>query len=625
MANDIKTSSVAVAASTSLGNQVITGAGFTPKAALITLIGATVNDTARMDARIVTGAVTGTSNQWSCGYTTDDAVTTSAVRSYGSKTALLFGKNAGGANQFRAIYVSFDADGITIDWTDPPPDPWMIHITFFGGVDLNAEANTVAPGAQDNETNVTSPGFEPDAVFSSFVDDPFDEGGTSSARTSWGWTLNDTVDVNNCVSYAQRNAQTTTAVFGRVSTDRCLVRLDNSGSILNSAEITTFDASGFSVFARDGTWATAEMGYLALEFDGLSASVDIVDSPTGTGNDSETAPGFTPQLSMRFMSMITAADTDTGDNTSGAPALSIITSSVEETLNAHSEDNVTTTNEQSFINSKAVNFLDASGVEAFDGTFSSFDATGDTINYTVADGTIRKWVLFAVEAATQTFNETGSGGAITGGSAAVSYIANPSVSGGAVTGGSATVALINTGQPITVTEDNKFRHHLESPSTPAAAREAKTSIQASDTVTAVYQASAVLDVSEAREVTLLIKHSAGAAGNIPELLVLLSDQDVRPVATDDVWYIPNETDGSITAALPGGTVFPGAGFTLTPEFARVTARPLQIRMETTDGINDEQRVAVTVKCTWAKWCHVQYVDASGTALGVIVVDAVRTV
>lgn len=174
-------------------------------------------------------------------------------------------------------------------------------------------------------------------------------------------------------------------------------------------------------------------------------------------------------------------------------------------------------------------------------------------------------------------------------------------------------------------ESNKFRHKLESPSSPAKAREEKTSIQASDALTDTYQASSVLDVSEAREVTLLIKHNAGAAGNIPELLVLFSDQDAIPLTTDDVWYIPNETDGSITAALPGGTLFPSADFTLVPEFARVTVRPLQIRIETTDAATDELRLAITLKCTWAKWMHVQYVDDSGTTLGVIVIDAVRSV
>lgn len=170
-----------------------------------------------------------------------------------------------------------------------------------------------------------------------------------------------------------------------------------------------------------------------------------------------------------------------------------------------------------------------------------------------------------------------------------------------------------------------FRDQVESPSCPAVATEAPTTIVNGVTMTSTFQASSVVDVSSARQITLLIDFDAGGAGNIPDIIPLFSADNAQPAATDDSWFAPNETDGSITAATVGGTGLSGADFTLQPEYANVTARPLLLRLETSDAASDEYRLAVTLRCDWARYFHCQFADSSGTTLGALTVKICRSV
>lgn len=146
-------------------------------------------------------------------------------------------------------------------------------------------------------------------------------------------------------------------------------------------------------------------------------------------------------------------------------------------------------------------------------------------------------------------------------------------------------------------------------------------------MTAAYQATSVLDVGDYREVTLLVDIDSGAATNALSILPLLSAQkdSTSPLVTADAWFVPTVNDASVTAATPGGTALAGVDATLAPEFGAVTQLPLEILTQATDNATDEQRLAITIKCPWARFFAALVADSSGAGtLATVAIQAVRS-
>jgi hypothetical protein len=144
-------------------------------------------------------------------------------------------------------------------------------------------------------------------------------------------------------------------------------------------------------------------------------------------------------------------------------------------------------------------------------------------------------------------------------------------------------------------------------------------------LTAVYQATSVLDVGDYREVTLLIDIDSGAATNALSIIPLLSGQIAPPLVTDDVWFTPTVNDGTVTAGTPGGTALAGVDVSLAPEFGTITQLPLELLTQATDNASDEQRLAITIKCPWARHFAALVADSSGAGtLATVSIQAVRS-
>ena len=161
---------------------------------------------------------------------------------------------------------------------------------------------------------------------------------------------------------------------------------------------------------------------------------------------------------------------------------------------------------------------------------------------------------------------------------------------------------------------------------PEVAIEGVTTVRASAILTATYVPSLILDVRGAREVTLLIKATGGSADNAVSILALLAaNQASVPKASDDVWYGAAVTDGAVTPAVLDATVYASATFTVDPEWGSVVVRPMEILLAEMDAASDIIEMAVTIKCAWAAYLHLQCADtdAAGT-LATLEVKAVRS-
>jgi hypothetical protein len=139
---------------------------------------------------------------------------------------------------------------------------------------------------------------------------------------------------------------------------------------------------------------------------GITAKVLPVDSPVATGSREISGIGFTPQFGMLLMSDMQAYATlnTTGDGE--VLGLSAFTAAAQYSYGVWADDNVATSNTEAMVNSVPVHLRKANA-DFYKATFTSFSSDKATFNYSVADGTTRKWAALFVEAAV-----TGPGGAV---------------------------------------------------------------------------------------------------------------------------------------------------------------------------------------------------------------------
>lgn len=123
--------------------------------------------------------------------------------------------------------------------------------------------------------------------------------------------------------------------------------------------------------------------------------------------------------------------------------------------------------------------------------------------------------------------------------------------------------------------------------------------------------SSVVELYDYRYVTLYIKGSADAASAYAHVIPLISSASSTPAVADDSWYGLCERDSTATATPLTGSLPTGADYTIAPEWAVVTCRPIVIRLEASDANTDEIRLAVTLNVAHAKYLYVAVEEVGG--------------
>ena len=406
-----------------VGTQSITGVGFQPKAYILFVTKASVDDTdsATGESILSIGMTDGTT-QFCMMSGSEDNQATNDVGRRGMTDEVLCSFDAQ-ANQVvdgEANHVSMDADGFTInigdDFTDPA-NP-LVHYIAFGGDDLSVSAGTVdLADVVDTSVDVTAPGFEPDVVITSFVGVLLDlDGDTSNDVHSFslGWAVNpDRQASGNQFSMmtAGRDGQTGGDSYSRFDNVRAGTSHRNS-AIDASYEIGTFDASGFDVTTRLAAATTNEiMGYLALNLGSANPQVYTTarTARTATGNDVETGAGFQPIF---LMGIGSAAVTTTNSNTNaGSMVVGITDGTNSLSLMRFDDDALNPSNNANRVtNTQFMSANSDSGAIDWEATFSSFDSSGWTINYGDAAGAAYQNAFLAIGSSTAGIAFGGSAG-----------------------------------------------------------------------------------------------------------------------------------------------------------------------------------------------------------------------
>jgi hypothetical protein len=392
-----------VTANTSTGTQDITTSdlgGLTPKAAIILASYAVTDGTAAANSLLSVGACTGASNEWSVVGNAKDGQATTDTH-YEQLTTRVVNVNSPGTHTslMEAEFSAWITNGIRINITNADA-AYLLTVILFAGTDLSAHANTHDDlgDAVDTATDITAPGFEPDIVFAAIANDLFTN--NTRLKSSFGIVHNDGAGgiTQRSLTYFNQTGQATTQLGLTYRADSGIAGMAAPASIDWYGEFGSFDSSGFTVTSRNAGANQANLAYLALNFGGVVSSwVGTYTSPTATGNDSETGPGFTPQFVMLGLSLVEVAGTVYTDNRAGSNGIGVFDANDEYTTIQTGEDNVATSNEQSLSDDRAIVVPDDDGTLDIEATFVSMDANGWTVNYSNAPATAKLFFALAIE------------------------------------------------------------------------------------------------------------------------------------------------------------------------------------------------------------------------------------
>lgn len=394
-----------VAANVVTGTQDITTSdlgGLTPKAVQLYAMRVTVDDTPVDGLGWYMGASDGT-NEWCEGYEEQHGqgnMDVSYLQNTDTNRILtIFDGTADDVVEATADFVSFITDGVRITWTDAPPAAYLIIAVFYAGTDLSANVGTQALGnTADALIEITSVGFEADVIFPVLLK----SSSTLPAGISLGLVHNDrggTV-TQRVLSHKQRNGFATSAVGVRMTEDRCLVKLQATDAIDWVGIAQTFDTSGFDIQLAGGRApGNSAIGWLALRFGDtpvVDSKVYTYSTPTGTGNHTDSGPGFTPQFVMYLPNLTVTPGISEYDADGGSYGVLVADTNNLYTDSTASEDGPTTSNNQS-LSSDALTFVNDEGAVIQEATLVSMGATGPVWNWTTVDATTRTWPALAIE------------------------------------------------------------------------------------------------------------------------------------------------------------------------------------------------------------------------------------
>src|SRR4030067_1246975 len=389
---------IRVACNTSLGTQDITISGFgPPKAARFTLIRAVTDGPAANHAVISYGFTDGT-RQFAVSFEDENALAT--TETYQAKSSALVVRigngGADGTLEGSAEVSAWITDGIQINWTQAPCAAYLLIVDLFGGTDLSTYAGEQDLGTGTSAIDIAAIGFEPDDVICALA--PASNG--AQAEISFGLIHNDRAGAvtQRSISYKWRSGVATVSNLSYLHEDACLAL---EGNLAETANLSagSFDSSGFSI-TPSASFTNREFFYLALRYGTspvVASKVYTYTLPTGTGANTDSGPGFTPQWVTYLSSVMQAAATFLSDATTGALGVSSIDATRQNQRTIASEDAAAGSNPQPLTDNQDIYQPNYQGTIIAAASLTSLGSTGPEFNYSTAASPAIKFLALAIE------------------------------------------------------------------------------------------------------------------------------------------------------------------------------------------------------------------------------------
>lgn len=376
---------------TTTGNQTFTGdlGGDTPKVALFYFPRhAPTNDPNRTStATIAIGATDGT-RQWAGAvYSQDNQASTNTARS-AYDTACVLGIS-GALAVHVASFVSFSANAVTVNFTTTEATGRSIVCVLLSGADLNAYVGTT--GGTEGTKSHTGVGFQADAILLASFAQLFNEAGTDAAVLNFGCVVNDGSLTQKNIYWFANDGHPAGSASNRMESDSVRENYNDP----DSTAVTAIGSDGFTTVCT-GVVAEPPFGFIALKFGGLAFKLWTFQTPTSTGNRTDTTPGLEPVGAIMCMSSLAALDSTVSDTGAASFGLSAWTAAGEQATGVICVDiGADPTNTEMDCKAHALQCgISGTGCQAIVADFVSVQSDGFTLDYTAVNGTARYgWAL----------------------------------------------------------------------------------------------------------------------------------------------------------------------------------------------------------------------------------------
>lgn len=384
---------------TATGNQSVTGVGFQPKA-LILFSGHDDTDPDGRHSNLsgVFGFAVSTSQRGTMCWADDDAESTSEVSQDFKTDRVIFVRKHGASGTVvgDADFVSFDADGFTLNWiTDF--GAVNIHYLVLGGADLtDAAVVNFTKATTTGNDSITGVGFQGDLVL--LMGNTGVTAGTKEDHYSFFLGAAKSSSERWCSNGFSKDGAATSNTGRSQRTNRCIIKTDEDGTIISEADFVSMDTDGFSLNYLTANAVASE--YFALVLKGGSYDLDSFNSATSTGNQSVTGVGFQPKGD--FLSTFNAAASGSVlDNYFQTYGVGI--SATNRRMQwFQAEDAFSTTNVNSDLQTALLHrAYSGSSTIIAEADFVSQDSDGFTVDWNTVDAISREFLYFAMADAVQ--------------------------------------------------------------------------------------------------------------------------------------------------------------------------------------------------------------------------------
>lgn len=250
-------------ATTSTGEQAVTGVGFQPECVLF--IGGGRNgtvDQSTADLRLSFGAAVGASNEWAMNCFEDNAASTSNAQHYAFGDECFADPNSTGGPSLRGEFVSFGADGFTVNLLEVGgAERWTGYLALAGG---SYDVGDILTAADTNNFSTTGIGFTPVGVLYSSVCHAENTQDTSANDVKFSIGAASGAAERTAQAMSSDNGETTMEVFTAIEHDEVYIRPDLADGVEGLMDLVTLDADGFTNVMDDADPDAAFVGYIAF-------------------------------------------------------------------------------------------------------------------------------------------------------------------------------------------------------------------------------------------------------------------------------------------------------------------------------------------------------------------------
>lgn len=314
-----------------------------------------------------------------------NGATSSNVGRFRPSNTLWKQRSTSGVDEMSAVVDTFITNGVRLTFTEAglgASFTGRLIAVFFAGADLEAYVGDQDLGTGTSAIDVTAPGFMPDVVF-----------GISDASSATHSTNDDicqfsigiaTQAAQMCLLHAELDNQAAGGNPTKVLYDTKFAgQLDASTDALTyDVTIGSFDSSGFSL-TPSADASNDDLLYLAVSLAGRPVDLRTFTTPTSTGVNTVSNPGFYPDFFMNVVSTLLSANTIKTDTEANGLGVGVATSTAQGVCSGRTSQgqDPTSTGTGSFANG-CVRAPNGTTTAAVIGDLDALDSGGVHVDYT---------------------------------------------------------------------------------------------------------------------------------------------------------------------------------------------------------------------------------------------------